>query len=520
MGLRLHREDFATIFHYLGILLTLFVIPLLVAFIVAIVFDEPRSACDFLLTMGISLSCGCLLTLLTRGHGMLTVKLGMLLVGLTALTFMFIGALPLYLSGHYASFLDAVFEACSGLTTTGLTLTQDLDHLPVSTNAWRFLLELVGGQGILVIALSVGMYGTRMKATLASYSSRSRGDHIMPSVRQTAGTIWVISMMIVLIGTLLGFVVLLIAGQHPGLSFIQAFCMAIAACDTGGFTPYSTNLIFYHSYLFETLMMILGFLGTLNFMIYVDIGRGDVSEIYRNIETRTYCIWTFIVFLICIASMAASKTLAGLPALLRRGLFTIVSAATNTGFSVLYPSQLITLVASGALFAILLAMANGGSSNSTSGGIKSLRLGVIARSLVQSVKKVLLPDSAVSKASYHHLHRRFLEPSLVSAAYTITILYILLYVIGTTFGIVLGYDAVPSMFEAVSAGSNSGLTSGLLTVTTPALLKIIYICEMILGRFELLAIIALVVALVASAIPERLVDRVYKVRSRRSHGHR
>ena len=78
---------------------------------------------------------------------------GMVVVALTWLLVPAIGAIPFIFSGHFGSPLDAFFDAMSGLTTTGLALVQDLDHLAPSLNFWRHLLHFLGGQGIVIAAL-------------------------------------------------------------------------------------------------------------------------------------------------------------------------------------------------------------------------------------------------------------------------------------------------------------------------------------------------------------------------------
>ena len=85
---------------------------------------------------------------------------GMIVVSLSWLAAMILAAIPLYLSGHYQSFLDSCFETMSGFTTTGLTLVQDLDHLSYTHNLWRHLGPFIGGQGIAIVALSFFVKGT------------------------------------------------------------------------------------------------------------------------------------------------------------------------------------------------------------------------------------------------------------------------------------------------------------------------------------------------------------------------
>jgi trk system potassium uptake protein TrkH len=84
---------------------------------------------------------------------------GMIVVSLAWLVATIIGALPLFLSGHWHSYLDACFDAMSGFATTGLAVVQDIDHLSYTHNFWRHFIMFIGGQGIVIVALSLFIKG-------------------------------------------------------------------------------------------------------------------------------------------------------------------------------------------------------------------------------------------------------------------------------------------------------------------------------------------------------------------------
>ena len=86
------------------------------------------------------------------------------------------------------------------------------------------------------------------------------------------------------------------------------------------------------------------------------------------------------------ASIAASPLFSDLPALLRRGLFMVVSAFSTTGFQVITTNELTTVLTSGAFLSLALVMAVGGGAGSTSGGIKLYRVGIIFKSIVVTIK--------------------------------------------------------------------------------------------------------------------------------------
>ena len=65
----------------------------------------------------------------------------------------FFAALPFMLGATEARLVDAVFEAMSGMTTTGSTVFTGLETLPKGILLWRGLLQWLGGIGIIVVAM-------------------------------------------------------------------------------------------------------------------------------------------------------------------------------------------------------------------------------------------------------------------------------------------------------------------------------------------------------------------------------
>ena len=189
--------------------------------------------------------------------------------------------------------------------------------------------------------------------------------------------------------------------------------------------------------------------------------------------------------------------------MVRRGLFEMLSGAFNLGFSTLYAGQVLFAMGSGALFVIILAMTICGSASSASGGIKALRIGLITRSFVQTMREALAPDRAQPRTFYYQRGKHLLSSELVSSAMIIMLLYVALYAVGAVAGIAYGYDALPSIFDSVSAASNTGLSLGVASPEMPKPLEVIYIIEMWLGRLEFIAIFAMVVEFFAFLIPQR-----------------
>ena len=188
-------------------------------------------------------------------------------------------------------------------------------------------------------------------------------------------------------------------------------------------------------------------------------------------------------------------------ALLRRGLFMIISAFTTTGFQVVTTNQITTAFSNGAFLTLAFIMAVGGASGSTAGGIKFSRMGIIFKSIVSNVKETLAPDSARVVVSYNHVGRRTLTTEIVKEAMTVFILYVITYVIGALVGIAHGFEAIPAIFESVAMTSNGGIITSVAGPGMAGTLELFYIFQMWAGRLEFMTLFALIVEVVASLVP-------------------
>ena len=108
---------------------------------------------------------------------------------------------------------------------------------------------------------------------------------------------------------------------------------------------------------------------------------------------------------------------------------------------------------------------------------------------------------------YYHVGRRILSPEVVKEAMTVFVLYVATYAVGALVGIAHGYEATQAIFESVSMASNGGVTSGISVSGMPATLEAFYIFQMWAGRLEFVTLLALLVEVVVSLDPRRLVHR-------------
>jgi trk system potassium uptake protein len=481
----IHWSDWKTILHYTGISLFFFGFTLLIPVLIGLFLNEFPVVIDFLIGFFVFLCVGLLLRIFFSPEKDASWLHGLCITALVWLLATLIIAIPYALSGHFTSYLDACFDAMSGLTTTGLTLIQRLDHLPLSFNLWRHVLSFIGGQGIIVIALVfLPPLGIGYKALVGE----GKEDRLIPSIRQTGKAIWMISLVYLFIGSLLLFIIGQSAGLSPLWSLYHGVCMFMSSWSTGGFAPQSLNTLYYHHPLFESVCMMFFILGSINFGLHYYVWFKNKRELFRDIEIKSF----LSSFLFCAILLTSGLVMSGhystFIALFRKGYFILLSAHTGTGQMTIYASQFLSQWGDLALVAVMIAMVFGGASGSTAGGFKNIRIALFFKGLTFEIRRFFFPQKAVLVDKIHHFGTQVIDEKIIKSAMTVILLFILMHSIGAIAGMLNGYAFIPSLFESISAGANVGLSCGITSTTMPTSLKLVYTLIMWLGRLEFTAI--------------------------------
>lgn len=501
MWQRFSLYDLRVIGHYLGTLTQLFAALMAVPFITALVFQEWEPAERYLLGIGIALVVGTLLQFLRIEPGRLGRRQALAVTGFAWIVLAFFASVPLFLSGHYATYMDALFDGVSGLTTTGATVALDIDHFSNADNMFRFMMHLVGGLGLIVVALSLGIFGKRSGSSL--YTAEGRSEHVVPNIVQTTQLILRITLVIIFIAAVVLTALCISIGMEPVRAVLQSIWLAISAFSTGGFAPMAESVSYYNSIPIEVFLMLLMILGSISFVVHAEVWKGRLQSFFGDIEIRTMLIWLLVMTVVVAASLSASALFSDLPAIIRRGLFMVVSAFSTTGFQNVTTNQLTTVFSSGAFLALALIAAVGGSAGSTAGGVKLHRVGIIFKSIVSTVKEAVSPSSARVVVSYNHLGRRVLSSDAVKEAMTVFVLFVITYSVGALVGIAHGYEASQAIMESVSMTSNGGIITGIVTPGMSPSLEAFYIFQMWAGRLEFVTLLAVLAEIIASLAPRK-----------------
>jgi len=327
--------------YYTGYIILVISLLMFIPLLTSILFREWNPMFDFLVSIAIMVIIG--LSMLMFGRRSKITKSdfqwkhGFTIAALSWILLTLLCAIPYRLSGHNSSILDSMFDVMSGFTTTGVVLTQDLDHLSNGLNMWRHLLTFIGGQGMVVLALTFLMKETG--GAYKMYVGEGKDIELLPNVKGTAGQIWKISMFYLLLGTMVLWITGILIGLQPVSAFFHALYLFESSWSTGGFAPNSQNIMYYHSISYETVAIIIFILGSFNFGLHYAIWQGKRKELVKNIETQSFFITAFAACMIALASLSKAGIYPDAVAGFRRVVFNILSAHTTTGLGTIYARQ-------------------------------------------------------------------------------------------------------------------------------------------------------------------------------------
>lgn len=480
--------------YYIGNITVGFSGLLLLPLLTSLLFQEWSAAIDFTITFSISLILGILATLLgidVKKNGLkVSWRHGLVVASLSWIILTIISSIPYVLSGHMLSFFDAMFDVMSGFTTTGVFLLQDLDHISQGLNFWRHLITFVGGQGMVVLALSFLV--NEMGGAYKFYVGEGKDISLVPNVKGTTQLIWKISLVYLIIGTFILWITGIMIGLNPISSFFHGLYIFEAAWSTGGFAPNVQNIMYYHSFTYEVIGLIIFIIGSFNFGLHYALIQGKYSEFKKNIEIISFIITSLLGSLIAVYALSKSQVYVDGISLFRRVIYLVLSAHTTTGYGTIYAKQFAIEWGNLGIIIMTLVMLIGGSACSTAGGFKGIRVAVIFKSIIYDIKHMIFSEHRIHTEKYHHIKDYVINDKLFRSSAIIVLLYIVMFTIGLIISTSYGYTLTESAFEMASITGNVGLSIGVIQANMPFLMKFYYMIAMFLGRLEFLSIFALI----------------------------
>ncbi len=386
------------------------------------------------------------------------------------------GAVPLYFSGAIPDITDAVFESVSGITTTGATILGEIESLPRSINMWRCLMHWLGGMGIVALTVALlpilGVGGFQL---IKAETTGPEKGKFTPKITTTAKILWFIYLGMTALETIL----LKIAG----MDFIDALCHAFSTLGTGGFSTRNASIASYDSAAIDWICFCFMFLSGINFSLYFYLFKGDLKEIKINSEFKAY-LGICAVSIFCV-TILQRNFFGGILNSLRFSAFQVASIISTTGFS----TSDYTFWKPASQIVIFLLLFVGGSSGSTSGGVKVVRWVILFKQLKNEMLKILHPHGIFSV----RLNRQAGRTDLVFSVAAFFALYFALIIFSAFFASIFGVDLLTSFSGALTMAGNTGPAFGKLGPSfncgfLPPAVKWWYCLVMVAGRLELFTI--------------------------------
>ncbi len=471
------------VLHVVGILSLFLGLSMLFPIIVGLIYAD-GSLASFLWAMGITCCAGVgsylafrreKVETITQREGMAIVAIGWTVVGL-------FGALPFYMNGTFHLFVDAFFESVSGFTTTGSSVMTDIESAAKGILFWRAFIQWLGGMGIIVLSVAIlpflGIGGMQLyKAEVPNPVP----DKLKPRIRDTAMVLWKVYALISLAQ-----VILLVAG---GMDLFDALCHTFTTMPTGGFSTKNASIAHYHSFYFETVIIVFMLLAGINFSLHYQFLRGKPLAFWRDPECRFFLGAVLLITLV-ISFNVYGSVYETLGQAVRNSAFQVVSIVTTTGYATAdyekWPatSQLI----------LLLCMFLGASAGSTGGGVKAVRVMICLKYCYKELFSLIHPRAVrVIK-----LGGKPVPEDVTRSILGFLALYVILFAVSAVLLAALGVDLATAISAVAATIGNIGPGLGMVGPVDnfagiPYLGKWLLIWCMLLGRLEIYTVIILLV---------------------------
>ncbi|NLD95906.1 MAG: TrkH family potassium uptake protein [Synergistaceae bacterium] len=449
-------------------------------------YDKSGEERSFLISIALGLGFSALLFFIGRRHDdyrRVGIKDAFAVVSLSWVVASFVGALPYYIQGMAPTYTDAFFEAVSGFTTTGASILPDIEMHPRGVLFWRGLTHWIGGMGIIVLGLAIlpfiGVGGIHLfRAEMPGFGL----EKMTPRLHQMAIRLWGIYLLLTAALT-----ALLMAG---GVNLFESLTHAFSTIATGGLSPLNKSIGHYNSPYIEWVVTFFMFFSGVNFVLHYRLLLGDKEAYVADEEFRLY----FWIVFFCIVATAGALFFRGVyPTVeeaVRYSAFQVVSIITSTGFCTadyeLWPAFTHLI--------FIFLMFAGGSAGSTAGGLKSIRVLVLARHLRAGMASALHPRGIFQI----RLRGKVVSHDAVVSVTAFFVLYILVFIAGALFMAFLGLDFITAFTSVAASIGNTGPGLGAVGPTenfsaVPAAGKWMLSFLMLLGRLELYTFILIFV---------------------------
>ncbi|MCQ8822380.1 TrkH family potassium uptake protein [Pseudoalteromonas agarivorans] len=474
--------QFRTIIKILGQLVALFSITMVPPAVVSL-FYKDGGGVPFVLAFIFSVVIGLTAYYPNRHeNGDLKAREGFLIVVLFWLVLGAFASLPLiFLQEPNLSMADAVFEAFSGLTTTGATVLTGIEYLPKSVLFYRQQLQWFGGMGIIVLAVAIlpmlGVGG--MQLYRAEIPGPVKDSKMTPRIADTAKHLWYIYVSLT--------VTCMLAYWAAGMEWFDAICHAFSTVAIGGFSTYDASIGHFDSPVINFICVFFLIIAAVNFSLhYAAVASRNIQVYIRDPEFKVFLLVQLALVVICFTVLSSNEIFADGDETLDQALFQAVSMSTTAGFATdnfsTWPLFLPILL----IFSSFI----GGCAGSTGGGMKVVRVFLLYLQGIRELNRLVHPRAIYSIK----LGRKALPDKVVEAvwgffsAYALVFIIIMLALMGTGMDNITAFSATAACLNNLGPGLGD-VASHYGAVSDGA--KWLLTIAMVFGRLEIFTLLVL-----------------------------
>ena len=389
-------------------------------------------------------------------------------------------AIPFLMSPTNMSLTDALFEATSGITTTGSTVMTGLDDQPRGILMWRAILQWIGGVGIVVTAMAVLPMLKIGGMQLFRLESSDMGEKLLPraaSLAAAIGGIYLLLTTLCVIGYLL-----------TGMNLFDATAHAMTTLATGGYSTSDASLGGFMDNGADLVAIAFMMAGGMPFGMYLLMMQGNLKAPLTDPQVRTFIIVIMLLIALVTLSLWSTSELTGSRAL-RLSAFNTVSIVTGTGYATAdYNSW-----GSFAVAAFFIFMFIGGCAGSTACSVKIFRYQVA----FEALRAYLLRMPRQNMVVPLRYGTKPLPETVVYSVMSYFFLFFLTFAVAAILLSMMGLDSLTAWSGAGSAVANVGPglgdiigpTGNYQPLSAPA--KWVLMTGMIVGRLEIVTVLVL-----------------------------
>ena len=459
--------------YLIGLLLAFESMLLLACCCVSMIYGE-RDLMSFIVSFAICLSVSAILLVYGRRKKCaMSRNEGYIVVALSWVFFSVFGMVPYLWGGFIPNITDAFFETMSGFTTTGATILDNIESMPHGILFWRSLTQWIGGLGIVcfTIVLLPG-FGASSQMLYLSEATGVTHNKLCPKTRVMARYIFMVYILLTAVES-----ALLMAG---GMGLFDAVCHSMTTTATGGFSTKQASIAYWHSPYIEYVVSLFMLLSAINFSLYIVACKSKWKQLRKNTELKWFACSVGLLTLVISVVLFLNNGY-GVEEAFRKSLFQVATCHTSCGFATddynLWPPFTWML--------LIFAMLSGGCTGSTSGGVKNLRLIIIANCIRNQFRQILHPRAVLPVRAGFPFDNKLVTTVLVFFAAYLSVAFI-----GWPLLMAFGVDFTEAMSTVISAMGNVGPGLGSFGpafswAALPDAAKWILSSLMLIGRLEI-----------------------------------